>query len=86
MIPLDEILAGEEATFIKMDIEGSESEALKGAKDTITTYKPRLAISIYHKPEDILELPEIILSYRPDYQFYMRHYSLGAPDTVLYAV
>lgn len=60
--------------------------ALAGAKQLIKKYRPKLAISIYHKPEDILEVPEIILSYHPGYQLYMRHYSLAAFDTVLYAV
>ncbi len=86
MITLDEVLGEEGATFIKMDIEGGEKEALAGAKQLIKKYRPKLAISIYHKPEDILEVPEIILSYHPGYQLYMRHYSLAAFDTVLYAV
>lgn len=86
VVPLDEILREDPVTFIKMDIEGAEKEALEGAERTITQYQPKLAISVYHKPEDILELPERILSYDPGYQLYMRHYSLAAFDTVLYAV
>lgn len=72
-------------TFIKMDIEGAEYRALLGAKETIKRDKPRLAISIYHKPEDIFELPQLILSYNSEYRFAMRHYSLSWFDTVLYA-
>lgn len=83
---LDDILQGEKVTFIKMDIEGAEKEALEGCKNTICKYKPKLAISVYHKPEDILEIPEILLSFRSDYKFWLRHYSLHAYDTVLYAV
>lgn len=73
-------------TFIKMDIEGAEYEALKGAEHTIRRYQPKLAISVYHKPEDIWELPRLILSFCPDYTFYLRHYSLASEETVLYAV
>jgi FkbM family methyltransferase len=83
---LDDILNGEKATFIKMDIEGAELNALKGAEQTILKYRPKLAICIYHKPEDIWEIPAYILSLHKDYNFYLRHYSLYAGETVLYAV
>ncbi len=76
----------EPVTFIKMDIEGSELEALRGAARHIIEDKPKLAISIYHKPEDILTLPQYILSLVPDYRLYLRHYSMGDNETVLYAV
>ncbi len=85
-ISIDEVLEGEAVTFIKMDIEGSELEALRGAKNTILKYRPRLAICIYHKPEDIYQIPEYILSLHPDYQLYIRHYTTGIGETVLYAV
>lgn len=73
-------------TFIKMDIEGSELEALKGAESIIRKHKPLLAICIYHKPEDMYTLPSIIKSFRNDYVFYLRHYTDGFSDTVLYAI
>lgn len=76
----------EPVTFVKMDIEGSELEALKGCKNIIKTYKPKLAISIYHKPEDIWSIPQYIISLHPEYKFYLRHYSIFNFDTVLYAV
>ncbi len=76
----------EKVTFIKMDIEGAEYEALKGAENIISRYQPKLAVSIYHKMEDIWELPWLILSYNPDYMFFLRHYSLAGEETVLYAV
>jgi len=85
---IDNILARAESdrvTFIKMDIEGSELEALKGAEKSIIKWRPRLAISIYHKPEDILEIPAYLLGLVPDYNFYIRHYSSGLHETVLYA-
>lgn len=58
-----------------MDIEGSELKALEGAKNTIQRNNPKLAISIYHKYEDIIELPLKILELEPEYKFYLRHYS-----------
>ncbi len=83
---LDEVLYGSEASFIKMDIEGAEKNALKGARNTIVKYKPKLAVCVYHKPEDIWELPRLILEMREDYRLYLRHYSAGDTETVLYAV
>ncbi len=74
------------ATFIKMDLEGGEYDALIGAEKTIRKCHPKLAISIYHKPEDIWELPKLILEIDPSYKFYLRHYSLHDAETVLYAV
>jgi len=46
----------------------------------------RLAISIYHKPEDIFEIPKYILSLHSDYKLYIRHYQFSECETILYAV
>ncbi|MDR7813502.1 FkbM family methyltransferase [Lacrimispora sp.] len=83
---VDYALDGEKATFIKMDIEGAEYEALKGCRNTIQKYKPKLAICIYHKLTDIFEIPALILEYCPEYKFYLRHYSPFHVETVLYGI
>lgn len=83
---IDGALKGEKASFIKMDIEGCELEALKGAYHTIEKYRPKLAICVYHKPEDIFEIPLEILRHNLDYRLYLRHYSYIFTETVLYAV
>lgn len=83
---IDHILQGERCTFIKMDIEGAELNALKGAKNTIIRYHPKLAISIYHKSDDIIKIPIYILTLYPKYRLYIRHYTFNRCDTVLYAV
>lgn len=82
---LDEEIT-EPITFIKMDIEGAELEALKGAVETIKKYHPKLAICIYHKKEDIVKIPGFILRLNRDYKLYIRHYSDNAGETVLYAI
>jgi len=79
-------LVKEPVTFIKMDIEGSEYQALLGAKNMVSQYKPKLAICIYHKLEDIWELPWLIHQINPEYKFYLRHYSFADNETVLYAI
>lgn len=76
----------EKVTFIKMDIEGAELEALKGCQNLIKKYRPKLAISAYHRKKDIIEIPEFIMNLVPDYHFYLRHYSSGFAETVLYAL
>lgn len=85
-ISLDEAIGEEKPTFIKMDIEGAELEALKGAKEIIQRDRPKLAICVYHKPEDINAIPELLLEYNSDYKFYFRHYSVADNETVLYAL
>ena len=86
VMPLDKAIGEKRVTFIKMDIEGAEKQALKGSMSIIKENKPKLAISVYHCPDDIITIPNMILDYRDDYRFYLRHYSLHAYDTVLYAV
>jgi len=86
VVSLDNILDGERASFIKMDVEGAELNALIGAKETIQKYHPKLAICLYHKPEDIWEILSYILSLNDEYKLYIRHYSLYDTETVLYAV
>ena len=86
VVALDNCLGEKGVTFIKMDIEGAELKALKGAQKIIQERKPKLAICVYHKPEDIWEIPEYILSLRDDYKLYLRHYSFGDMETVLYAI
>ncbi|MCR5833327.1 MAG: FkbM family methyltransferase [Selenomonadaceae bacterium] len=60
--------------YIKLDIEGSELDALHGAAKTITRWKPKMAICIYHKPEDLWTLPKYIKYLRNDYEFQFRHH------------
>lgn len=83
---LDETVYDKRPTFIKMDIEGAEQEALKGCKRIIQDYKPKLAICIYHKPEDLFEIPIMIKEMNPTYKLYVRQYADAWYDTVLYAV
>ena len=83
---LDAILQGAPVTFIKLDVEGAELSALKGARETIKKWKPRLAVCIYHKPEDAVELPLYIHGLVPEYKMYIRHYSTCRDETVLYCV
>lgn len=76
----------EKINFIKMDIEGYELLALMGAIKTIEKFKPKLAISLYHKHIDFCSIPAWINSNFPGYIFYLDHYTIHSEETVLYAV
>ena len=82
---IDNIVSGK-VTYIKMDIEGSELEALKGAQKTIRTNLPRLAVSLYHRTDDFFSIPQYIYELNDSYQFYLRHYGLSSCELVLYAI
>lgn len=83
---LDDVLSGERITFIKMDVEGSELEALKGAENIIKNQHPKMAICLYHKIEDFWQIPMYIKAIVPEYRFGIRHHCpANFNDTVLYA-
>ncbi|MFY9084683.1 FkbM family methyltransferase [Aliarcobacter cryaerophilus] len=85
VVKLDDILK-EIPTFIKMDIEGSESLAIDGAKEIIKKYQPKLAISIYHRKDDFWKIPEQIFAIRDDYNIYLRHYTEANAETIMYFI
>ena len=76
----------EKKTVLKMDIEGMELKTLQGAKDFIKLNRPILSICVYHKPEDIVEIPKFIMNINPSYKLFLRRYDSGFRDTVLYAI
>jgi FkbM family methyltransferase len=69
--------------LIKMDIEGAELRALRGADQTLRRFRPKLAISAYHKPEDLYELPQYLVEH--GYEIYLHHYTTHHEETVLFA-
>lgn len=83
-IALDDVLEGKRITFIKMDIEGAEYEALVGARRLIEENRPRMAISVYHKFEDFITLADLVLSMHSDYKISFRHYGFDELETIMY--
>lgn len=84
VVTLDKELCDEEITFIKMDLEGWEMNALRGAEQIIKSKKPKLAIAVYHAAKDFREIPQYILDIKPDYKVYLRHYTQGWSETVMF--
>ncbi|RCX16886.1 FkbM family methyltransferase [Anaerobacterium chartisolvens] len=85
-VSIDNVIPDFAPTFIKMDIEGAECEALYGAAETIKRHTPDMAISVYHSLEHLWEIPLLIKSISPGYVFYMRSHGLYGMETILYAV
>lgn len=83
---LDDLLRGQSTDFIKLDVEGGEIAALNGAADLIQRSRPVLAISFYHRPQDLWEIPQLLRDLCPDYQFFLRQHYFNSFDSVLYAV
>jgi FkbM family methyltransferase len=71
-------------SFIKLDVEGAEMASLRGARESIRRFKPKLAISLYHKPNDLFEIILYIKQEFPFYSCYIDHYTIHAEETVLY--
>lgn len=79
---LDNIV--QDASFIKLDLEGWELPALKGAETNIRTNRPKLAVGAYHNPKDFLEITAWVLDVQPDYKVALRHYTESWTESVLY--
>jgi FkbM family methyltransferase len=88
-VTLDDVVREEElerVDFIKMDIEGSELSALRGSEETLKRFRPKLAISVYHQLEDFWNIPQYLDSLDLGYRFHLRHFTIHAEETVLFAV
>jgi len=83
---LDDALAGEVPTIVKMDIEGSEMDALEGAAHVIGTHKPLLAICIYHCPDHLWAVPLWLRKAEPEAKLFLRSYAVDGWESVCYAV
>jgi FkbM family methyltransferase len=83
---IDDVLGDRKLTYIKMNIEGAEIDALKGGRKAIGTWRPRLAISVYHRASDLWRIPQLVLELNPDYRLYLRQHDGGIIETVLYAL
>jgi FkbM family methyltransferase len=86
VITLDDFLYDWIPTYIKMDIEGSEIEALIGAQQLIQRNKPALAICVYHQPEHLWRIPLLLRSLSNEYRLFLRPHDYEGWDLVCYAI
>jgi FkbM family methyltransferase len=85
-LALDDLLPTQAVSFLKLDVEGAEAQALRGARRLIERSRPVLAMSLYHLPADPWELPALLRELCPGYRFHLRQHTSNSFDGVLYAV
>lgn len=86
-ITVDKMLGDKKPTLIKIDVEGAEKQALEGSAKSISAHRPRLILSVYHRREDIIELPLMVRELNSGYKLYLRHHPyIPAWDTNLYCI
>ncbi len=71
--------------FIKLDVEGAEPNAVRGAEKTIRTFRPRLAVSVYHQEDDLLSIPQYLHDLNCGYQLTLDHFTIYNEETILFA-
>lgn len=85
-VAIDDVLADFSPNLMKLDIEGAEEPALKGARRLIAKNRPALAVAVYHRPEDLWRLPSLMQSWDLGYRFFLRSYGFNGFDTTCYAI
>ncbi|MDA8129104.1 MAG: FkbM family methyltransferase [Betaproteobacteria bacterium] len=85
VVKLDDVVK-DRVTFIKLDLEGVEVQALQGMQRHIVEDAPKLAVAVYHHPSDFWRIPQYILGLRSDYAVYLRHYTESWTETVAYFI
>lgn len=85
-VSIDDLFRHKQVDLIKLDLEGGEIAALNGAKEVLANSRPRLAVSLYHKPDDLWNIPLLLKSLCPDYKFYIRQHYYNSFDCVLYGI
>lgn len=84
-VALNHVVPDFRPTYINMDVEGAEPEALRGASDLIRCERPDLGVCVYHRPEHLWEIALFLRGLNPSYRFYLRNYTGYPAETVLYA-
>lgn len=87
-VTLDDLVARSgvpNVDFLKLDLEGAEVPALQGASRVLEEHRPKLAVALYHRPEDLAEIPRFVQGLGLGYRLFLDHTSAGWDETVLFA-
>ena len=85
-VAIDDYLINTPFNFIKIDVEGADLDTLKGAIRNIIQFRPYIAVALYHRPNDLWEIPLYLSQKLTDYQYFLRQHGHNGIDTILYAV
>ncbi|MBQ8762532.1 MAG: FkbM family methyltransferase [Clostridia bacterium] len=84
---VDGLYSDKKVTYIKMDVEGAEKEAIEGARSALKNQKPKLNIALYHRSRDIFSIPLQLAEINPEYKFFIRrHPYIPCWDMNLYCI
>lgn len=86
VVALQDVLLDSAVTYLKLDVEGVESDALKGALELIEKCRPVIGVCVYHCPSDFFDLPLFLSKYCPEYRFHLRSHDEDGLEMVIYAV
>lgn len=87
VLPVSEVVEpGGRAVYVKYDVEGAEWEALAGTEGLIRAARPTLAVSVYHRPDDLWQLPLHLRALDPGYRLHLRTQGEDGMDVICYAV
>lgn len=86
VVALDDVLPSFNPTLIKLDIEGAEPAALRGAAGTIRRNQPKLAVSVYHEPDHLWKIPVLMRELLPTHPLALRYHQFNGFDVVAYAL
>ena len=81
---IDELVGEGRVDLVKLDVEGAERRALEGGREAIARCRPKLAVSLYHRLEDFVELPELIAGLGLGYEMFLDHFLPAAEETILF--
>jgi len=85
-VAFDDAMPSFDPSYVKLDIEGAEADALQGMANTIRSSRPALAVCVYHRPADLWELPRLVDGLMPGCRLYLRAHTWNGFELVLYAI
>ncbi|MDD2762745.1 MAG: FkbM family methyltransferase [Opitutaceae bacterium] len=83
---LDSLFSDQPVTFLKLDVEGAEQDALRGARSVISRDRPLTAVCVYHGPRDLWEIPLMLRELLPEHRFFLRQHQFDGYELVVYAI